>query len=92
MAMKFVQHALQIIPEGRKVAMFLKLQFLEGQKRKPMFLAYPFQTLYVSSSRIQCAKNAEFVKFKKRGGSALAFGWFVWVKGWYGDPQIKWFN
>ena len=29
-ALDFVEKALQIIPEGRKVAMFLKLTFLEG--------------------------------------------------------------
>jgi len=32
--LEFVEHALKIIPEGNKVAMFLKIQFLEGKKRK----------------------------------------------------------
>lgn len=36
-AQEFVQKALDIIPEGRKVAMFLKLTFLEGKKRARMF-------------------------------------------------------
>ena len=31
---EFVEKALELIPEGRKVAMFLKLQFMEGKARK----------------------------------------------------------
>lgn len=40
-AQEFVEKALAIIPEGRKVAMFLKLTFLEGKKRASMFKNYP---------------------------------------------------
>ena len=36
-ALDFVEKALQIIPEGRKVAMFLKLTFLEGKGRRHLF-------------------------------------------------------
>ena len=83
---------MQIIPEGNKIAMFLKLQFLEGKKRKQMFRIYPPKTIYVSSSRIQCAKNAEFERMKKGGGSAIAYCWYVWEKGYKGDTIIKWIN
>ena len=40
-AQEFVEKALAIIPEGRKVAMFLKLTFLEGKKRAALFQNYP---------------------------------------------------
>ena len=40
-AKEFVEKALQIVPDGHKVAMFLKLQFLEGKQRKKMFLSTP---------------------------------------------------
>lgn len=40
-AQEFVEHALELIPDGRKVAMFLKLQFLEGKARRPLFDKYP---------------------------------------------------
>lgn len=33
-ASKFLEKAISIIPNGNKIAMFLKLQFLEGQARK----------------------------------------------------------
>ena len=36
-AQLFVEHALELIPDGRKVFMFLKLTFLEGKKRRKLF-------------------------------------------------------
>jgi len=39
-----------------------------------------------------CAKNAEFEAMRKGGGSAVAYAWFVWEKGFKGDPSIKWIN
>ena len=90
--LEFVEHALKIIPNGNKVAMFLKLQFLEGKRRKKLFEANPPKTLYVSSSRLLCAKNADFEGMRKGGGSAVAYGWFVWEKGFNGRTEIVWFN
>ena len=87
--LEFVEHALKIIPDGHKVAMFLKIQFLEGKKRRKLFETNPPKTLYVSSSRLLCAKNGDF---KNTNSSAVAYGWFVWEKGWKGDTIIKWFN
>lgn len=40
-AKEFVGKALQIIPAGYKVAMFLKLTFLEGKARRELFEATP---------------------------------------------------
>ena len=88
-AKEFVGKSLDSVGDGNKVAMFLKLTFLEGKKRKELFEKYPFKTLYVSSSRIACAKNGDFEKAK---GSAVAYGWYVWEKGFNGDPVIKWIN
>lgn len=40
-AQKFVEKALSIIPKGKKVAMFLKLTFLEGKARRALFKSSP---------------------------------------------------
>lgn len=40
-ALDFVQHALEIVPEGSKVAFFLKIQFLEGKVRRKFFNVNP---------------------------------------------------
>ena len=91
-AREFVEKAYECISDGHKVAMFLKLQFLEGKTRKDFFKKYPPKTIYISSSRIMCAKNGDFDGLKESGGSAVAYCWFVWEKGFDGDPIIRWFN
>lgn len=88
-ALEFVEQALNSVQLGRKVAMFLKLQFLEGKSRKKFFAENPPKVIYVSSSRLNCAKNGEFEKYPS---SAVAYAWFVWEKGFNGDPVIKWIN
>lgn len=88
-ALEFVEKALAIIPEGRKVAFFLKLTFLEGKGRKHLFLTQPPIRVWVSCSRLLCAMNG---KFDKIGGSATAYAWFVWQKGYKGPTEVRWFN
>lgn len=88
-AQEFVEKAISIIPDGRKVCMFLKVLFLEGKARKKLFEKYPPKTVYVSSSRLKCALNGEFKKIK---GTAVAYAWFIWEKGYKGKTTVKWFN
>ena len=92
LAQEFVEHSINLVEEGRKVCAFLKLQFLETKKRKELFEKYPPKIVYVSSSRILCAKNADFKGMKEGGGSAVAYAWYVWEKGYKGETLIKWFN
>lgn len=91
-AVEFVGKALSIIPSGNKVAMFLKVQFLEGKRRKQLFKVFPPKVIYVSSSRILCAKNGDFKRMMDGGGSAVAYAWYVWEKGYKGDTIVKWIN
>lgn len=88
-AKEFVEHSLEISMESVKVAMFLKLTFLEGQARRKMFEKYPPKTIYVCSGRLKCAKNGDFESI---GSSAAAYAWFVWEKGFKGKPTIEWIN
>jgi hypothetical protein len=89
-ALEFTEHALEIVDDGHKVAMFLKIQFLEGKSRRRLFDKYPPKTVYVSTSRLYCAKNGDFEKCGK--ASAVCYAWFVWVKGFQGDTVVKWMN
>lgn len=88
-ALDFVKHSLEIIPDGNKVAMFLKLQFLEGKARKEFYKTNQPKKIYVASGRLNCAKNGEFEKYPS---SAVAYAWFVWEKGYQGKPEIDWIN
>ena len=88
-AIEFVKQALKVIKNGRKVCMFLRIQFLESKERKQLFKEYPIKTVYVCSSRIDCAINGDF---KNNGGGALCYAWFVWEKGYTGDTVVRWIN
>lgn len=91
-AKEFIEHAMTIIPDGRKVFMFLKLQFLEGKARGELFKNYPPRYVYVSRSRILCAKNGMFEEMKAGGGSSVAYAWYEFQKGYKGVSIIKWIN
>ena len=91
-AKEFVEHALELVTEGHKVVMFLKLTFMESKARRELFEKYPPKTIYVSSSRLQCAKNGDFEKYGKGVGTAVAYAWYVWEKGYSGETTVKWFN
>ena len=91
-ALEFVRQALNLVPAGHKVAMLLRLQFLEGKSRRQLFDSQPPTTVYVSSSRISCCKNGDFRPGQTGYSSAQAYAWFIWTKGFSGDPVIKWFN
>lgn len=92
-AKEFVEKALDVITDGHKVAMFLKLTFLESGKRRNFFREYPPKIIYVSSNRLYCAPNGDFEKLKKeRKKSARAYAWFIWEKGFKGEPIVRWFN
>lgn len=77
---EFVEKALQLIAPGHKVAMFLKIQFLEGKARRALFDHYPPQTVYVSSGRLKCAMNGDFERYAK--STAICYAWFVWCRGY----------
>lgn len=86
-AKEFVEKALEISNDSVKIAMFLKLTFLEGQARYDLFKINPPKKVYVFSKRIICAKNGEFEKCES---SAVAYAWFIWEKGYTGKPVIEW--
>lgn len=86
-ALEFVEHALELVKNGSKVIMFLKLTFLEGQERRRLFDTMQLKKVYVFSKRKQCAKNGVF-----SGSSAVAYAWFIWEKGSKQLPQIEWID
>ena len=91
-AKEFIEHAMELISDECRVFMFLKVQFLEGKARKELFKKYPPKCVYVSSSRILCAKNAKFDEMRAGGGSAVAYAWYEFEKGYSGKSELKWIN
>ena len=87
-AAEFVEHALDVVADGHKIAMFLKLTFLEGEKRRKLFQNNPPYKIYVFTKRINCALNGDEEEFKK--SSAVCYAWFIWKKGNKEKPIIDW--
>jgi len=87
-SIEFLEKALEVLSPGGKVAMFLKITFLEGQKRRKLFDKYPPKKVCVFSKRIQVARNGDLEMFKK--SSAACYAWFIWEKGCIFEPIIKW--
>lgn len=85
-ATEFVEHALDISMDSVKVAMLLKIQFLETKKRLTLFRKYPPKFIYVFTNRIACAKNGNF----NGESSAVCYAWFVWKKGSISEPVVRW--
>ena len=86
----FVEKSLSLIEPGNKVAMFMGIQFIEGKKRREFLKRNKIKYVYVSSSRLNCAKNGDFVKYK--GNSARCYAWYIWEKGFEGDTILRTFN
>ena len=88
LAKDFVLKSLSLLSPGRKVYMFLKLTFLEGKTRyAEIYSKYPPKNVYVSSERVVCAENGDFIKYNS---SAVAYAWFVWEKGYKGPTVVSW--
>jgi hypothetical protein len=88
-ASEFIAKGMSLLQEGRKMALFLPVRYLEGKARRRLFDAYPLRALYVSTGPIKCALGGNF---EMMTGSAMSFCWYVWQRGWEGEPALRWFN
>ncbi len=87
----FIENALRAVSDGAKVAMFLKLTALEGEERyRKIYSVTPPLHIYVFVKRVQCARNGDFEGYGN--GSAVCYAWFVWQKGYAGDPVVRWIH
>ena len=86
-AREFVERGLELIDVDNYVVMFLKIQFLEGQKRQKLFKQNSLKYVYVNSSRQTCYINGDM---SKKMSSASCYCWYIWQKGYKGEPIIRW--
>lgn len=84
-ATEFVRKALSVVKEGRYVAMYLRILFLESLERQRLFSEFPPVKVWISSRRIPCGREGVF------GASAQGYAWYVWEKGHNGDTLLGWF-
>lgn len=92
LAQEFIEKSLKVTTG--KVAMFLRLQFLEGQARQEFFKRTPLSKVYVFSKRQGAWRNGEEIDLRtgKKWSSPMTFAWFVWDHNFNidNDPVIRW--
>lgn len=84
LAKSFIEQALYMTTG--KVAMLLRLAFLESADRYELFKTTPLKTVYVFSKRLTMSAKG---KGASKGGM-IPFAWFVWEHGYEGKPYIEW--
>lgn len=91
-AKEFVEKGVRKLNEGGSLVLFLKIQFLESEKRKRLFEEYPPKYVYVHSKRVNPWRNGKSVNPEtgKKWASTMAFAWFVWEEGFTSEPVIRW--
>ena len=89
LASQFVEKGMELLTEGNKLILFLKVQFLESITRKPLFKKYPPKYVYVNSERQHTAKDGNFEKYGMSIGT-LCYCWYIWEKGFTGEPTLRW--
>ena len=68
-ATEFVEHALELLPEGAPAIFLLKTTALEGKKRWERLYKHGYlHEVYQFTERLLCAKNGDFDKMKEGGG------------------------
>ena len=87
-AQMFVEKAMELLPKGCRLYLLLRLQFLEGNKRRALFKKYPPYKVWVYSFRLP--RMHRFFFKGNKGGTVLCFAWFCFEKGYKGKTIIDW--
>lgn len=81
----FLHHALDCA--SSKVALLLRLAFLEGKNRQTsIFASVPPARVWVFSERITFYPDGAV----RKGSGTTAYAWFVWDKHNGSSPELKW--
>lgn len=90
---EFIEKGMELLTQKGQMAMFLKIQFLEGAKRKELFEKYPPKYIYVFRNRMATFNNGEPLDPKgKKWATTMCHAWFVWEKGSTNEPIVRWLD
>lgn len=88
---EFYEKACSILAPGQRLAVFVKIQFLETQKRYDIFQKYPPKKVLVCINRVHCGKEGLFDNELCSGGAAC-YCWLIYEKGYKGRCTLDWIN
>jgi len=81
---EYIPKAMDLLENGQKLILLMRLLCLEGKTRNNIFHKYPIKYVYVHTSRIACHKPNE------KTANAMAYAWYVWEKGFNGETIVRW--
>jgi hypothetical protein len=84
LAQQFVQRALLL--DCEKVIVLERLSWLESQRRRRFFENSPFARIWIHSSRQNVSRRGQ--DYGHNG--MICFAWFVFERGYGGQPTIGW--
>lgn len=89
---EFIEKGMSLLSESGQMALFLKIQFLEGVKRKELFDKYPPKYVYVFRSRMATWSDGREINpdTGKKWITTFCNAWYVWEKGSQTEPVIRW--
>lgn len=92
LAQEFIEKSLSLLNKNGQIAMFLKIQFLESDRRKDFFKKYPPKYIYVFSDRMATWNRGHSVNpdTGKKWQTTFCHAWFVWEKDSVSEPIIRW--
>lgn len=89
LANEFAIHGMEL--GAKKMALFLRLAFLEGSKRHQILWSkYPPVRVWVFSRRLTLWRGDDPNPQSK--GGAIPFCWIIWERGFKGTPTLGWIN
>ena len=101
LAKEFVEKSMPLLNDGYdedgypngQLIMFLKIQFLEGTKRKELFEKYPPKYIYVFRNRMATWNNGEPLDPNgKKWATTMCHALFIWEKGSPTEPIVRWLD
>lgn len=88
LAEAFAVRALTVATQ--KVALLVRLTWLESERRRALFQGTPLARVWVFSRRIVIHRAGYAVKSPSGYGGMTAYAWFVWAHGHAGPPTLGW--
>lgn len=85
LAQEFVNKALELT--NSKVAMLLKLTFLESTKRHKWWKTVPLRKVWVFSRRVTMYP---YGTEKPKNSGTITYAWFLWEHNYTDEPVIGW--
>lgn len=89
LANEFALKALDLLKPGEMLALLLRTQFVEGTGRYEKLIKDNKPAMMLQFIN-RLPRMHRFHYKDKKGGTMLAFSWFVWIKGHKGDMMVDW--